>query len=112
VPLAGEMQMMSRDDVSEELVKKKLMGTKILREEVTTTTSSSSSSSSAVEKTPPPKATIEKLEFKDKDAVDALFIDVRNDHTKYYYYYYSISLPPLFSHHLLFLFVSFIATCV
>jgi hypothetical protein len=75
VPLAGEMQMMSRDDVSEELVKKKLIGTKILREET-------GGGSGGVEKTPPPKATVEKLEFKDKNAVDALFTDVRNDHTK------------------------------
>jgi hypothetical protein len=74
VPLAGEMQMMGRDDVSEELIKKKLIGTKILREEA--------GGSSGVEKTPPPKTTIEKLEFKDKNAVDALLVDVRNDHTK------------------------------
>jgi hypothetical protein len=69
------MQMMGHDDVSEELVKKKLIGTKILHEET-------GGGSSGVEKTPPPKATIEKLEFKDKNTVDTLFTDVRNAHTK------------------------------
>eukprot|EP00029_Vermamoeba_vermiformis_P006049 TRINITY_DN226_c0_g1_i2.p1 TRINITY_DN226_c0_g1~~TRINITY_DN226_c0_g1_i2.p1 ORF type:complete len:986 (-),score=464.10 TRINITY_DN226_c0_g1_i2:72-3029(-) len=74
VPLAGEVQMMSAEDVSEELIKKKLIGTKIL--------TADEMGGNTLTKKAGPKATSEKLEFADKEQADALFKDVRSDSSK------------------------------
>jgi hypothetical protein len=74
--MSGEYQALSKEEISEELIKKKIIGTKILTEEEQKAVSSPSTSRarSATQ-------TVEKFDFVDQEAVDKAIQEVRSDGT-------------------------------
>lgn len=70
-PLAGEIQALSRDEISHELIKKKLVGTTILNEEQEIGYSGRSTNVK--------KEGVEKFEFLNQEEIDASLREVRDD---------------------------------
>lgn len=70
-PLAGEIQALSRDEISHEILKKKLIGTTILNEEQEIGYTGRSSNAK--------KEGVEKFEFSNQDEIDSSLKEVRDD---------------------------------